>query len=141
MIISSDGSLKIVDDLYLVWKNFLEKEGIKLGETSVEQAEHILTPNYNPTERVMVTVALTKIKKELKGTLKTAFDTQFPLPITIFSSYQDLINFKTEWTQFLDDHASEIDKSLAKKLDSIIVTNGDIYKELLKSGRKIDDSK
>ncbi|MEI6774445.1 MAG: hypothetical protein WCL18_06775 [bacterium] len=50
----------------------------------------------------------------------------------IFSPYQDLINFKTEWMRFLDDHASEIDKPLAKKLDEVIVTNADIYKELLK---------
>jgi len=88
-----------------------------------------LTPDYNPTERVMVAVAITKIKRELKGDLRAAFDVQFSLPITIFTSYQDLINFKTEWIQFLDDHASDIDQSLAKKLDSIIITNGDIQKE------------
>jgi hypothetical protein len=86
-------------------------------------------PDYNPTERVMVTIAITKIRKELKGDLKAAFDAQFQLPITIFSVYQDLINFKNEWVQFLDDHAADIDKPLAKKLDSIIVTNGDIQKE------------
>ena len=91
-----------------------------------------MTPNYNPTERVMVTVAITKIRRELKWSLRTAFDQQFPLPVDIFSSYQDLINFKTEWMQFLDDHASEIDKPLAKNLDDVIVTNADIYKELLK---------
>ncbi len=136
-----DGTLKIVDDLYIVWKKFLEKEGIKLWKTSAEHAERILTPNYNPTERVMVTVALTKIRRELNGTLKTAFDTQFSLPIDIFSSYQDLISFRNEWTQFLGDHASEINESLAKKLDNIIVTNGDIQKELLKSWRKFDDIK
>jgi hypothetical protein len=30
---------------------------------------------------------------------------------------------------------------LAKKLDSVIVTNGDIQREFLKSGRKFDDTK
>ncbi|MEI6672769.1 MAG: hypothetical protein WCL02_05595 [bacterium] len=122
-----------MDDLPVLWKKFIEKEGIILGETSTEHVGNILTPNYNPTERVMVTVALTKIRKELKGSLKTAFDASFPLPVDIFSSYQDLLNFKTEWIFFLDEHASEIDESLAKKLDSVIVTNGDIYRELLKS--------
>ena len=81
----------------------------------------------------MVTVAIAKIKKELKGSLKTAFSTRFPLSVDIFSSCQDLLTFRDELKNFLDDHASEIDQSLAKKLDSIIVTNGDIYKELSKS--------
>ena len=132
-MIYSTGSIKTIDDLPVLWKKFLEKEGIKLGETSAEHAERILTPPYNPTERVMVTVALTKLRKELKGTLKTAFDAKFSLPVTIFHFYQDLNNFVQEWRDFLDDHASEIDKPLAKKLDSVIVTNGDIYNELLKS--------
>ena len=141
IVLSSDGKIRTLDDLPLLWKKFLEKEGIKLGETSAQHAERILTPNYNPTERVMVTVALTKIRRELKWSLKTAFDQQFPLPVDIFSPYQDLINFKTEWMRFLDDHASEIDKPLAKKLDEVIVTNADIYKELLKWWRKFDDTK
>jgi len=128
-----DGKLKNIDNLYLVWKKFLEKEGITLGKTAAEHAERILTPNYNPTERIMVTVAITKIRKQLKGKLKAAFDTQFSLPIDIFSPYQDLINFRDERVQFLDDHAADIDEDLAKKLDKIIVTNGDIYHELLKS--------
>ncbi|MEI6774446.1 MAG: hypothetical protein WCL18_06780 [bacterium] len=65
-MLSSDGKIRTLDDLPLLWKKFLEKEGIKLGETSAQHAERILTPNYNPTERVMVTVALTKIRRELK---------------------------------------------------------------------------
>jgi hypothetical protein len=109
-VISPDGSIKTVDGLPMLWKKFLEKEGITLGKTSAEHAEKILTPDYNPTERLMVTVAITKIRKELKGSLKTAFDDQFSLPIDIFSSYRDLLTFKVEWTQFLYDHASEIDK-------------------------------
>lgn len=90
--------------------------------------ESILMPQYNPTERIMITVALTKIRKELKGPLKVAFDSYFSLPITIFSAYQDLLGFRDQWSQFLYDHAAEIDESLAKKLDSVIVTNGDIQK-------------
>lgn len=86
-----------------------------------------MTPNYNPTERIMVTVAITKIGKELKGDLKAAFDAYFLLPIDVFSPYQDLITFRDEWSQFVGDHAAEISQSLAKKLDSIIVTNGDIH--------------
>lgn len=141
LLIDSAGKLKNIDDLYLVWKKFIEKEDISLGKTSAEHAERMLTPNYNPTERIMVTVALSKLRKELKGSLKTAFDEQFPLPVDIFSSYKDLLGFKNEWSQFIADHASEIDESLAKKFDKVIVTNGDIYKELLKSWKKIDDTK
>jgi len=122
-----------LDALYAVWKDFLKKEDIHLGETIAQHAEQILTPNYNPTERIMVTVAIAKMKKELKGTLKAAFDAQFPLPIDIFSPYQDLLSFKNTLKDFLDDHASEIDESLAKKLDSVIVTNGDIQNEFIES--------
>ncbi len=139
--ISPDGEIHILDNLPVVWKIFLEKEGIELWKTATAQAERILTPNYNPTERIVVTVAIAKIKKELKGSLKTAFSTRFPLSVDIFSSCQDLLTFRDELKNFLDDHASEIDQSLAKKLDSIIVTNGDIYKELSKSWRKFDDTK
>lgn len=141
LVISPDGSIKNVDGLPMLWKKFLDNEGITLGKTSAEHAEKILTPDYNPTERLMVTVAITKIRKELKGSLKTAFDLQFPLPIDIFTSYRDLLTFKVEWTQFLDDHASQIDAWLAKKLDDVIVTNGDIYKELRASWRDFDDTK
>lgn len=139
--ISSDGKLKTVDNLYLVWKDFLKKEKINIEDIASETIEDILTPDYNPTERVMVAVAITKIKRELKGDLRAAFDVQFSLPITIFTSYQDLINFKTEWIQFLDDHASDIDQSLAKKLDSIIITNGDIQKEFSNLWRDSVDTK
>ncbi len=139
--ISADGKLKTIDDLYIVRKKFIEKEKITIGETSANHAERILNPDYNPIERMMITVAITKIRKLLKGPLKDAFDEQFPLPITLFSSCQDLIHFKNERSQFLLDHVSEIDESLAKKLDSIIVTNGDIQNELLKTGRKFDDTK
>lgn len=89
----------------------------------------------------MVSVALSKIRKTLSGPLRDAFDEEFPLPVTVFSAYQDLLGFKTKRTQFLLDHAAEIDKPLAKKLDGIIVTNGDIQQELYKTGRKFDSTK
>lgn len=141
LAISHDGKIKNVDSLYSLWKDFLKKEHITLEDTSATEIEQILSPEYNPTERIMVTVALTKIRKELKGTLRADFDEQFPLPLDIFSPCADLLNFKMKRSRFLDDHAGDIDESLAKKLDSVIVTNGDIHKELLKSWRKFDDTK
>jgi len=140
-VINFDGKLKTIDDLYPLWNTFLEKEGISLTDTVAERSAGILLPNYNPTERIMVGVALKKIRKELTWKLKTDFDERFPLPIDIFSSYQDIISFKNEWISFLDEHQAEIDGKLAKKLDAIIVTNGDIKKVLLESGRKFDDTK
>lgn len=71
----------------------------------------------------MVTVAITKMRGEFKGKLKAAFEAQFPLPMNIFRPYQTLLAFKNQWEDFLLDHAGEIDESLAKKLDRIIVTN------------------
>lgn len=79
----------------------------------------------------MVKIALTKIRKELPDTLKKDFDEIFPLPVTIHSNYQNLLDFKTLREQFLVDHAAHIDGDLAKQLDSVIVTNGDIYNEMI----------
>jgi hypothetical protein len=42
---------------------------------------------------------------------------------------------------FLDENASQIDQKLAKKLDSVIVTNGDIKNLLTVSGKKFDQAK
>ncbi len=89
----------------------------------------------------MVQVAITKIRKELPGSLKKDFDETFPLPITIFSSYQDLLSFKHERADFVADHASAIDDDLAKRLDNIIVTNSDIQNGLVESGSKFTDVK
>ena len=141
LAISPTGMLKTIDVLPVLWKKFLEKKSITLGETSAGHAERILTPKYNPTERILVTVAITKLMKELKGSLRSDFVAKFPLPVTLFDSHQDLLNFRDEWRDFLDNHASEIDESLAKKLDEVTVTNGDIYHQLLEWWRTFDDTK
>ena len=139
--VDPDGKIKNSDNLAALWKKFLEKEHISLGKTAAEQAEHILSPNYNPTERIMVTVAINKIEAILPWALKIAFKKQFSTPVSMLSSYQDLLTFKQEWLQFTKDHESEIDEKLAKKLDDIMVTNGDIQKELFATGRNFDASK
>ncbi|MEI7919470.1 MAG: hypothetical protein WCH65_04670 [bacterium] len=141
MVIDPEGNIKNIDDLLRLREDFTKKERIVLGEKVTKQIERVLSPDYNPTERMMVTVAITKIKKELKGKIKADFDQQFSLPIDIFTSYQDLLSFRDEWMQFLTDHSGEIDEGLAKKLDRIIVTNGDIQKEIVKSGRSFDTTK
>jgi len=150
--IFSDGKLKTIDDLRILWKQFTEtktitlswdwaSKDVRLKDYHVESIEKILNPNYNPTERIMVMVATNKIREELKWSLRTEFDKQFPLNVDAFSDCQNLLTFKDELSFFLWEHASEIDESLAKKLDSVIVTNGDIQREFLKSGRKFDDTK
>ena len=87
----------------------------------------------------MVSVAITKLKKVLPSSLQTPFQRIFRLPITISSPLQDLVSFVREWEEFLVVHAAEIDKPLAKKLDAIIVTNGDVRKELDRSATRFDD--
>ena len=139
--LSPDGKLRIVDSLPVVWKEFLHKKQISLNSTMLNMSERILTPEYNPTERAMIGVAIRKLRKELSWSLKAAFDQDFPLPIDVFSPYQNLLDFKNQWIFFLETHASQIDESLAKKLDSVIVTNGDIKKALLVSTRTFDDTK
>lgn len=140
-MLSADGKIQRVDDLYLLRKKFLDKEGIELSETADQQISAFLVPDFNPTERVMVEIALKKIRKLLPGSLKDYFDERFQFPITIFSPYQDLLSFKQDWLLFLDEHKGQIDETLAKKLDAVIVTNGDIREALESTGRKLDGTR
>jgi len=89
----------------------------------------------------MVEVAIAKLRKEIPNTLHEDFDERFALPLTAFSALGNLRVFKQQWLMFLDEHARQIDKKLAKKLDDVIVTNGDIRKILLASGKKFDSTK
>lgn len=141
LLISSDGKFKNIDDISPFWKAFIEKEAITISDSSAETIENILNPNYNPTERIMVSVLLSKIKKIFTWSLRSAFDAKFSLPISIFVPYQDLLGFRDEWRIFIADHASEIDEALAKQLDALVVTNWDIQQWLFSSLRKTDTSK
>jgi hypothetical protein len=67
----------------------------------------------------MVSIAITKIRKELPSSLRKRFDAEFPLPIDVYSSCRDLLSFKNQWSFFLEEHKTLIDQSLAKKLDKI----------------------
>ncbi|MEI8091441.1 MAG: hypothetical protein WCG98_04325 [bacterium] len=69
----------------------------------------------------------------MEGELKKSFDKVFAGKITAFSPIANLLDFKNEWLNFLQVHAHQIDQSLAKKLDRIIVTNGDIKRTLIAS--------
>lgn len=142
-IINDDGKLKTIDDLYPMWNDFLKKEKISFSDQTESKIANILLPEYNPTERIIVEIALNKIRKELTWKLRANFDERFgyPIKIDIFSPYQDIITFRDEWKSFLDEHQTEISENLAKKLDAIIVSNGDIQKVLLVSGKKFDDTR
>jgi len=150
--IDRNGKLKTIDDLWVCRKQYTETKSIKtswdgdnndlrLKDYHMESIEKILNPNYNPTERIIVGIAVKKIWNELKWKLKKDFEDRFGKEVNIFSDIQDLVSFQNERINFLEDHKSEIDANLIKKLDDIIVTNRDIQKQLLKSGRKFDDSK
>jgi hypothetical protein len=119
---------------------------VSLTDTVANHAAKILIPDYNPTERIMVEIALNKIRKELKGKLRSDFDERFfdsehIGKINIHSPYQDLLSFRREWLSFLTEHKPSIDESLAKKLDDIMVTNGDIQDVLDIAGKKFDDTR
>ena len=131
-------NLQTLDDLYLFRKKFAEKENISLKDNQKKNIENLLCPAYDPVERVMVQIAIDKIRATLPAALRRDFDARFPGPITAFSILQDLGAFKNEWIVFLDTHQAQIDQTLAKKLDQIIVTNGDIKKYFLASGKKFD---
>lgn len=139
--IPSGSNLKTVDDLYIVWKKFVENEHIDLWNEQKKNIENVLCPDYDPVERVMVEIAITKIKKALPRALHDDFDAQFPIPITAFSTLNNLRTFQQERLTFLDLHKNSIDEPLAKKLDAVIVNNGDIKKLLMASGKKFDQTK
>jgi len=140
-VLSADGKIQRIDDLYLLRKKFLDKEGVDLSDVADQQISAFLVPDFNPTERVMVEVALKKIRKLLPWSLKVPFDERFELPITIFSPHQDVLTFKDDWLLFLDQHKDQIDEKLAKNLDKVIVTNGDIRDVLESTGKKLDGTK
>lgn len=131
--IPSSSSLRTIDDIYALWKAFIEKEGIVLKDNQKKNIEILLCPQYNPTERIVVEVAIGKLAKELPRTLKLDFTKRFPAKLDAFSPFSNLRVFARERRLFLDDHAHEIDDALAKQLDSIIVTNGDIKTLLAQS--------
>ena len=139
--IDPDGRIKTIDNLYDVWKRFVEKKNLTLKELQSNNIEKILNPEFNPIERCMVNVALKKLRKELTWPVRIAFDAKFGTEVTIFSRVQNLVAFKNEWLVFLGDHTGEIDEKLAKTLDGIMVSNGEIKNELTKSWRKFDDTK
>ncbi|AHB41745.1 hypothetical protein P148_SR1C00001G0958 [candidate division SR1 bacterium RAAC1_SR1_1] len=141
--ISIDKKTKIskIGNLFSVWTNYLENNGIKLKDHQKSEAEKILCPRYVPTERLLISATIKKIKKNLPDTLITDFEAAFPLPIDIHSSFENLKDLKQQRTLFLDGHKNVIDENLAKKLDKIIITNGDVYKELQYEGEKIERTK
>lgn len=119
---------------------FVQQEHLTLSVQHSDAIEQLLSPRYAPTERVIVQIVITKITKELSGKLQSDFVARFPLPIDIFSNYQDVLAFKQEWLLFLSDHAADIDKDLAKRLDDIIVTNADIAAVFAASNKKYPSS-
>ncbi len=160
--INPHGKLQTMDDLRICRRQYTETKEIavpiettekkpwtpieykpeRLKDYHMDTIESILNPQYNPTERVMVGIAIDKIRKELPNRLRSSFDRIFPVKVTAHhKDFQDLKQFSSKRRDFLHDHAHEIDPSLTKKLDDIIVTNGDIYKELSRSWRKFDDTR
>lgn len=124
-----------------MWKKFVEKENITIKENQAKNIETLLCPEYDPVERSIVDIALTKIEKELSGKLRQEFMAKFPQPVDVFSPHQTLLRFKNDWINFVEDHRDSIDTKLAKKLDAVLVTNGDIRRRLETSGKKLDSAK
>lgn len=88
--IPKNSKLQTVDHIYLFWKKFAEKENISLKINQKKNIEDLLCPTYDPVERVMVQIAVDKIRKTLPNKLHDDFDGRFSSPITAFSTLQDL---------------------------------------------------
>lgn len=130
-----------IGNLFTLWKKFLEDNNITLKEYQKDYAEKTMNPNLLPTERLLISASIKKIKKNLPASLLSDFTTRFPLPIDIHSPFENLRNFKNERDLFVDAHSTEIDEKLEKKLNNIIVTNADIYKEFEFEGEDINWTK
>lgn len=145
--IDSTSNIRSVDDLWKRWKRFAETKHVtvdgqtlRLKDFHTDDISNILCPDYNPTERIVVQIAVEKIRKVLPAPLKADFDVMFPLPIDAHSMMTSLDVFKTSRQTFLDTHEAQIDEPLKKKLDDTIVTNWDIKNAFIRSGHDFDDS-
>ena len=147
LTIDATSNIRSVDDLWKRWKRFAETKNvtvdwqiIRLKDFHNENISTILCPDYNPTERIVVQIAIEKIRKTLPAPLKADFDLVFPLPIDAHSAMVSLDTFKTSWQTFLDTHETEIDGKLRKKLDDTIVTNWDIKNWFIREWHDFDDT-
>lgn len=127
--ITEDTKITKIWELLTFWTKFLENNNIKLKPNQKSETENILSPNYLPTERLLISATIKKIKKNLPEELHWDFDLDFPIPVNIHSSFQNLKDLKQKRTLFLEWHKWQIDEELAKKLDKIIISNWDIFKE------------
>ncbi|HCB52095.1 TPA: hypothetical protein DEP21_06070, partial [Patescibacteria group bacterium] len=117
--IKKSGKIKKINDLHNLRTDFLEKNSIKLREQQKKQAESILTPNYIPAERILITATIKKLKTNFKNQDLVDFEDQFKLPITIHSPIKNLRVLATEFKSFLDSH--NIDETTRKKIDKTII--------------------
>lgn len=127
-------------ELWKFRKIFLEDKEIKLKTYQESDIENILYPQYLPTERLLISATIKKIKTKLPKELHSNFDLDFPIPINIHSRFQNLKDFKQEWVIFLEWNKWQIDQELAKELDKINITNWDIFKEFQFEWENIDIS-
>lgn len=139
--ITKNTKINKLGNLLSVRTHYLEDNGIVLKDHQKTQVEKILQPGYLPTERLLISATIKKIKRNLPDNLLSDFEADFPLPIDIHSPFENLKNLQQQRRIFLDSHKSQIDENLARKLDKIIITNGDIYQELQYEGETIERTK
>ena len=132
--VNTKSKIKKAADINKVRNRFLEDRDIKLKETQKNELNKITSPKYAPTNRLLVSAAIKKIRKNLPKELLKDFNDKFPQEITITSEIQNLNDLKNQRNLFLQDNARNIDKDLAKKLDKIKVLNQDIYEEFENEG-------
>jgi len=134
--INAGTKFKTIDQIYQVWDDFLaSSRAPKIWDVSKDKARMVLewvADSYDYTERMMVSVLITKISQILSASDLADFKAQFVLPITALSSIQTLNGFANAWDSFLQWH--NLDADTAKELNSVIVTNADVRKLMIDSG-------
>jgi len=135
-IVNSNSKILNIPNIYEVWERFLNTSTgvvLWLSGTKKEQVKNILTPDFDYTEKMLISAMITKIWESLPDAVKSIFEYEFSLPLTAFHSVQSLRNFKLEWDRFLTTYHTYFDKKIIKKLNNLVVTNNDVKTEMVQA--------
>ncbi len=154
--IKSNSKIKNLSDLLILFKKYTKDNNIKLDENHLKNIKKILSPDFDYTEKMMISAYIEKLKSKLWRIIQIVwknkekeiyekFNDLFKLPIDINSDISTLIETEKEFEDFknfiyktIDDKKIEdkTKKDNKIKIDKIfnwfVISNQDIAKELKK---------
>lgn len=127
--ITNQSKIRTVGDIAKLRAEFLAKNNYPIADKQKDAIDKIIKPQYIPAERLLITSAIKKYKKELPESLQKDFEANFPVPMDAYSESNTLEAFEKKWRNFLRENRGKIDQKMAKTLDKVIVTEKDIGNE------------